>query len=87
MRCFIPSSQWSASRLTANTELGHEGDVWLQGWWHRVWERRPIKFTVMTLIAVVIAFAVLAFWPGFGRCSRPRTARAGRACTRTITST
>jgi len=44
-----------ASRLSANTELGHDGDVWLQGWWHRVWERRPVKFTVMTLIAVVIA--------------------------------
>ncbi len=44
-----------ASRLSANTEFGHQGDVWLQGWWHRVWERRPVKFTVMTLIAVVVA--------------------------------
>ncbi len=44
-----------ASRLTANTEFGHQGDVVLQGWWHRVWERRPVKFTVMTLAAVVVA--------------------------------
>ena len=40
------------SRLDANTDLGHKGDVWLQGAWHRVWERRPFKFTFWVIIAV-----------------------------------
>ena len=30
-------------------------DVWLQGWWHRRWERRPLRFTVWVMIAVVVA--------------------------------
>ncbi len=45
-----------ASRLTANTDLGHRADVWQQkvahGWWHRVWERTPTKFVIYALIAV-----------------------------------
>ncbi len=40
------------SRLGANAEIGHKGDVWLQGWWHRVWERKPLRFTVWVVIAV-----------------------------------
>jgi len=47
-----------ASRLAANTELGHKGDVFLQAWWHRRWERLPIRFTVWVVIAVVIASAL-----------------------------
>jgi cytochrome c oxidase cbb3-type subunit I/II len=47
-----------APRLTANTDWGLAGDVWLQGWWHRVWERRPVKFTVWVVIAVVSASAL-----------------------------
>ncbi len=43
------------SRLEANIELGHKGDVYLQGWWHRVWERMPLKFTVWVIIAVGVA--------------------------------
>lgn len=46
-----------ASRLDANTEFGHKGDVFLQGAWHRVWERLPVKFTVWVVIAVVVASA------------------------------
>ncbi len=46
------------SRLGANTDMGHRGDVALQsfqhGWWHRVWESRPLKFTVYAVIAVAI---------------------------------
>jgi cytochrome c oxidase cbb3-type subunit I/II len=30
-------------------------DVWLQGWWHRRWERRPLRFTVWVTVAVIVA--------------------------------
>ena len=44
------------SRLTANTDLGHEGDILIQrffgGWWHRVWEATPHKFIAWTIVAV-----------------------------------
>ncbi len=43
------------SRLGAVTELGHKGDVWLQGVWHRRWERLPLRFTIWVVIAVVAA--------------------------------
>jgi cytochrome c oxidase cbb3-type subunit I/II len=44
------------SRLTSNIEFGRKVDSYvLQGWFHRVWERKPLKFTVLTIIAVVIA--------------------------------
>jgi cytochrome c oxidase cbb3-type subunit I/II len=36
-------------------ELGHRIDIWLQGWWHRRWERRPLRFTVWVILAVVAA--------------------------------
>jgi cytochrome c oxidase cbb3-type subunit I/II len=45
------------SRLDANIELGHKGDVFLQGAWHRVWERLPVKFTAWVVIAVLVASA------------------------------
>jgi cytochrome c oxidase cbb3-type subunit I/II len=46
-----------ASRLSANVGLGHKGDVWLQGAWHRRWERLPGKFTVAVVVSVLIASA------------------------------
>jgi len=51
---------WSAeehpkTRLTNNTEWGKKGDVFLQGGWHRRWERLPVRFTVMTTLAVCVA--------------------------------
>ncbi len=33
----------------------HGFDVWLQGWWHRRWERLPLRFTVWVAITVVVA--------------------------------
>ncbi|MFI4915363.1 MAG: cytochrome-c oxidase, cbb3-type subunit I [Phycisphaerales bacterium JB060] len=45
----------TASRLSANIELGHTADRWLQGAWHRRLEARPIKFTIWVVIAVAIA--------------------------------
>jgi len=47
-----------SSRLGANTDLGHKGDVFLQAWWHRRWERLPMRFTVWVVIAVVFASAL-----------------------------
>ncbi|MBL9031732.1 MAG: cytochrome-c oxidase, cbb3-type subunit I [Phycisphaerae bacterium] len=45
------------SRLSGVVGIGHKGDVWLQGAWHRVWERLPVKFTVWVVIAVLVASA------------------------------
>jgi cytochrome c oxidase cbb3-type subunit I/II len=44
-----------SSRLSANTEFGHKGDVLLQGAWHRRWERLPLRFTLWTTVAVASA--------------------------------
>ncbi|MBX3409051.1 MAG: cytochrome-c oxidase, cbb3-type subunit I [Phycisphaeraceae bacterium] len=44
------------SRLSSNIEFGRKVDSYvLQGWFHRVWERKPLKFTVLTTLAVIIA--------------------------------
>jgi len=43
------------SRLRANTEFGHKGDVFFQAHWHRRWERLPLRFTVWVVIAVGVA--------------------------------
>ncbi len=42
------------SRLTANAGFGHAGDKFIQGNWHRKWERRPIRFSIYVLVAVSI---------------------------------
>lgn len=36
-------------------ELGKRVEAWARMDWHRSWERLPVKFTVLTLLAVVIA--------------------------------
>ncbi len=44
------------TKLVGNIEFAREVDaVVLSGWFHRVWERRPLKFGILTLAAVVIA--------------------------------
>lgn len=48
------------SRLHANTNIGHTGDKFLQGKWHRRLEGRPIKFMILALIAVAIGGVVEA---------------------------
>ncbi|MEM9414398.1 MAG: cytochrome-c oxidase, cbb3-type subunit I [Planctomycetota bacterium] len=30
-------------------------NVWATGWWHRKWERLPLRFTVWVVVAVVVA--------------------------------
>ncbi|MEZ6137137.1 MAG: cytochrome-c oxidase, cbb3-type subunit I [Pirellulaceae bacterium] len=36
-------------------EVGKKIDVWSRMTWHRQWERLPVKFTLLTTLAVVIA--------------------------------
>lgn len=52
------------SNLTGVLEVGKKIDTWSTLWWHRVWERLPIKFTAMTTLAVAIA-SLLELVPAF----------------------
>jgi cytochrome c oxidase cbb3-type subunit I/II len=45
------------SRLSGVIGAGHALDRWTQGGWHRRWERLPLRFTLWTIAAVVIASA------------------------------
>jgi cytochrome c oxidase cbb3-type subunit I/II len=36
-------------------DLAHTLDVWTQGWWHRRWERRVVRFSVWVTISVAVA--------------------------------
>ncbi|MBS0195173.1 MAG: cytochrome-c oxidase, cbb3-type subunit I [Planctomycetes bacterium] len=45
-----------ASLLSTNPQFAQAVDSKiLQGWFHRIWEGRPLRFTVWTFIAVVVA--------------------------------
>jgi len=43
------------SKMTANIEFAKTGERFLQGVWHRRWERLPVRFTVWVIIAVGVA--------------------------------
>ena len=43
------------SRLKAVTAFGHRLDIFMQSRWHRRWERLPLLFTTMVILAVVSA--------------------------------
>ncbi|MFT3787431.1 MAG: cytochrome-c oxidase, cbb3-type subunit I [Tepidisphaeraceae bacterium] len=45
------------SKLQAVTDSAKKLDVFASLWWHRKWERMPVFFTVMCLIAVLVASA------------------------------
>ncbi len=55
-----PADPSAKSRLGANTGVGHAGDKFLQGNWHRSLERKPVKFTLWVLVAVAIGGIVEA---------------------------
>jgi cytochrome c oxidase cbb3-type subunit I/II len=38
-----------------STQFGREAARFFTGWWHRAWERRPLKFTVFVVAAVGVA--------------------------------
>jgi cytochrome c oxidase cbb3-type subunit I/II len=44
-----------APRVANVVPIGDKLDVFVQGWWHRRWERLPLRFTVWVIIAVVAA--------------------------------
>lgn len=50
-----PPQPQSRLQGAAVAGVAHRVDIWLQGWWHRRWERRPFRFTVWVLIAVTVA--------------------------------
>lgn len=52
---YVSDAPKPSSRLTSNTDFGKKGEVWLQAWWHRVWEGKPMVFTIWTIVAVVAA--------------------------------
>lgn len=45
------------SQLTGVLESAKKVDVFMQGYWHRRWEHLPVKFTILVLLAVLIASA------------------------------
>ncbi|MCR9161367.1 MAG: cytochrome-c oxidase, cbb3-type subunit I [Nannocystaceae bacterium] len=50
-----PTSEYQGHAVS---DLGQRFDVWTQAHWHRIWERLPMKFTVMTVFAVLLASAL-----------------------------
>jgi cytochrome c oxidase cbb3-type subunit I/II len=44
-----------SSDLDANTQWGKRVQVASTAWWHRAWERRPLKFTIYVFVAVAVA--------------------------------
>ncbi len=48
------------SRLHANAGIGHAGDKFLQGDWHRKLERMPVRFTVLVLGSILIGTVIEA---------------------------
>ncbi|MEM7624837.1 MAG: cytochrome-c oxidase, cbb3-type subunit I [Planctomycetota bacterium] len=43
------------STLDGVVPVAKKIDVWSTLWWHRTWERMPVKFTVLVIVAVVVA--------------------------------
>ncbi|HEX8877790.1 MAG TPA: cytochrome-c oxidase, cbb3-type subunit I [Phycisphaerales bacterium] len=53
------------SSLAGNLEVARAADsFFVSGWFHRVWERKPLKFTVLAIVAVVVA-SLLEIIPTF----------------------
>ena len=46
------------STMVAVTDTAKTLDVFSTLWWHRKWERRPVKFSILVVIAVLIASAL-----------------------------
>jgi cytochrome c oxidase cbb3-type subunit I/II len=44
-----------APTIDGVTDTAKRLNVWATGWWHRRWERLPVRFTVWVVIAVVVA--------------------------------
>lgn len=55
---FVPNEEAEAPALVKNEHHG------IKEYWHRVWERKPVFFTVMILIAILIG-GIIEFVPTF----------------------
>ena len=44
-----------APTIDGVTDTAKRLNVWATGWWHRKWERLPVRFTIWVVIAVVVA--------------------------------
>jgi cytochrome c oxidase cbb3-type subunit I/II len=44
-----------APTIDGVTDFAKRLNVWSSGWWHRRWERLPVRFTVWVVIAVCVA--------------------------------
>ncbi|MEM8782356.1 MAG: cytochrome-c oxidase, cbb3-type subunit I [Planctomycetota bacterium] len=42
-------------RIEGVMNVAQKLDVWSTMWWHRAWERMPVKFTALVIAAVVVA--------------------------------
>ena len=51
---FIDDSAVVESRIDGVLKVGHQVDVWQQATWHRSWERRHMRFAMLTALVVVI---------------------------------
>ncbi|MEN0111504.1 MAG: cytochrome-c oxidase, cbb3-type subunit II, partial [Planctomycetota bacterium] len=51
----VTPEQKPDSNLGQVADAARALDVWSSFWWHRAWERMPLKFTVMTTLAVATA--------------------------------
>ena len=56
-----PESRLAGAQVV---DLAHKIDVWVQGWWHRRWERLPLRFTLWVTFAVCLA-SLLQIVPTF----------------------
>jgi cytochrome c oxidase cbb3-type subunit I/II len=50
-----PEEVKPVSKLLSVADTAKKLDVWQTFWWHRRWERLPIRFTVMVIVAVGVA--------------------------------
>jgi cytochrome c oxidase cbb3-type subunit I/II len=54
-RVYLGDALTPQSNLKNVANFGKKMDVFATMWWHRKWERLPVKFTVLTVVAVVVA--------------------------------
>ena len=45
------------SQIDGVLNIGHKINIWQQAKWHHVWERSPVRFVVLTVVAVTVAAA------------------------------
>ncbi len=51
----VPQEDRPEPRMVGVLDMANRADVWSTMWWHRAWERMPVKFTALVIVAVVVA--------------------------------